>query len=287
MSKIIMLLITIFSAVIINAERHDNLLLGISGKTDTVVKGNALGHSDKYEQPLWLIKSPRNIRTDDFRPDSVITTGSALLADCRGSGYDPAATMGAKQTLGASYYLAMSPQEPNFNRGIWKRFEYQMRASDSKKKGYVVSAPSIKHGYKTIVKDTVITQYYSPTLQKIDFSLKNKGSSQASKNLAVTVDSLDFFSGLPDVVEAQLESQSNIDQSNSNSPSLKQETTIKEKAKNDLTLPVKYVASKKSKVFHRPNCSYVQKIADYNKIEFRDRNAAIDSGRRPCKKCRP
>ena len=48
-----------------------------------------------------------------------------------------------------------------------------------------------------------------------------------------------------------------------------------------------YVASKNSKVFHRPNCEWAKKIKDYNRIEFKSRAEALASGRRPCRTCKP
>jgi len=49
----------------------------------------------------------------------------------------------------------------------------------------------------------------------------------------------------------------------------------------------KYVASKKSNVFHRPDCKWVKKISTNNLVGFKSREEAIRSGRRPCKSCRP
>jgi endonuclease YncB( thermonuclease family) len=48
-----------------------------------------------------------------------------------------------------------------------------------------------------------------------------------------------------------------------------------------------YVASKNSEVFHKAACSYVDSIKESNKIFFSSRSAAINSGRRPCKRCKP
>ena len=179
MPKIIMFIITVFSVFLVCAETPDNLSLGTPGNADTVVnrRGYALGYSEKYEQPLWVIyritkeemDAPRIKRTDDFRPDPAIKTGSASLADYRGSGYDrshlaPAATMGfSKQTMSESFYLSnMSPQKPQFNRGIWKDLESQVRKWAYKNKDiYVVSGPIIKSGYATIGKNSVaVPQYY-------------------------------------------------------------------------------------------------------------------------------
>jgi len=49
----------------------------------------------------------------------------------------------------------------------------------------------------------------------------------------------------------------------------------------------KFVASRKSKVFHRPDCKWAKKISAKNLIGFKSRKEAIASGKRPCKSCRP
>lgn len=48
-----------------------------------------------------------------------------------------------------------------------------------------------------------------------------------------------------------------------------------------------YVASKNSKVFHRPECHLVRNIKADNLIGFETRQEAINSGRTPCKSCAP
>jgi micrococcal nuclease len=48
-----------------------------------------------------------------------------------------------------------------------------------------------------------------------------------------------------------------------------------------------YVASRKSKVFHRADAKCVKTISPHNLIGFKSREEAIASGRRPCKMCRP
>ncbi len=48
-----------------------------------------------------------------------------------------------------------------------------------------------------------------------------------------------------------------------------------------------YVASKKSDVFHYPDCIWAKKISPYNLIKFPTREDALNSGRRPCKVCNP
>jgi len=48
-----------------------------------------------------------------------------------------------------------------------------------------------------------------------------------------------------------------------------------------------YVASKKSKVFHRPDCISVKRISTENLVGFATREEAVKTGRRPCKRCNP
>lgn len=48
-----------------------------------------------------------------------------------------------------------------------------------------------------------------------------------------------------------------------------------------------YVASRKSEVFHVVPCSHANRIKPSNRIYFETRKEAIESGRRPCKRCKP
>jgi hypothetical protein len=49
----------------------------------------------------------------------------------------------------------------------------------------------------------------------------------------------------------------------------------------------KYVASKNSKVFHKPDCRWAQRIKPANLVTFSTRAKAIEAGKRPCKQCKP
>lgn len=242
MFRTVILCLTIFSIYGLNAESFDNLLLGVPGKSDIIIKrrGYALGYSIKYKQSLWVVyritkaemDAPRVKRTNRFRPDPEIKIGSASLADYRGSGYDrghlaPAATMGfSEETMSESFYLSnMSPQKPQFNRGIWKDLEAQVRVWARENEDiYVVSGPIITPGYKTIGDKVAIPQYYykvifdisPPTFKMIAFIIENKGSNRPLKVFVVTVDEvekitgLDFFSELPDIIEDKLEREVDV-----------------------------------------------------------------------------
>ncbi len=100
-----------------------------------------LEYNEKYEHAEWVIHlltqdrvAGSFERTDNFRPDPKVITGSASLADYKGSGYDrghlaPAADMKwSENVMSESFFMSnMSPQKPGFNRGIWKSLESIVR----------------------------------------------------------------------------------------------------------------------------------------------------------------
>ena len=103
--------------------------------------GFTLSYNEAHEQASWvayeltsneLIKKVN--RSDNFKQDPKVETGSALLSDYVRSGYDrghlaPAADMSWSQiTMEESFYMSnISPQKPGFNRGIWKKLESYVR----------------------------------------------------------------------------------------------------------------------------------------------------------------
>ena len=48
-----------------------------------------------------------------------------------------------------------------------------------------------------------------------------------------------------------------------------------------------FVASKNSRVFHKPGCSSAKRILQENIVAYSSREEAINSGKRPCKRCKP
>ena len=49
----------------------------------------------------------------------------------------------------------------------------------------------------------------------------------------------------------------------------------------------KYVASKNSKIFHKPECSWAKRIKPENLVGYNSRDEAMKAGKRPCKLCKP
>jgi endonuclease G len=196
-----------------------------------------LSYNEKYEQASWVayeldsneIYGPAK-RKDNFRADSSIKTGSATLNDYKGSGYDrghlcPAADQEESvEAMSDSFYMSnMSPQSPNFNRGIWADLEAVVRNfADTNGKIYVATGPILIDGpYDTIGDNKVaipnfyykvILDYSEPEIKSIGFILPNEGSDKSLESFATTVNEvemktgLDFFYQLPDDVEDKIES---------------------------------------------------------------------------------
>lgn len=53
------------------------------------------------------------------------------------------------------------------------------------------------------------------------------------------------------------------------------------------TLENNFVASKNSRVFHKPVCSSAKRILEENIVAYSSREEAINSGKRACKRCKP
>lgn len=168
-------------------------------------------------------------RSDKFVPDPQLKSGSASNKDYKDSGYDkghlaPAADMGYSYiTMAESFYLSnMSPQEPGFNRGIWSKLEKLVRqwAIDDSVV-YVVTGTVLTEGLPTIGSNAitvpryfykVILDYTMPEIKGIGFIMPNQGSQEPLQHYAVTIDSVerftgtDFFYQLPDDQEKVIES---------------------------------------------------------------------------------
>ena len=179
-----------------------------------------LVYEEQYEQAKWVAyqltaAETQKIyeRTNKFIVDPDITTGSASLADYKGSGYDrghlaPASDMGWSETSMAEsfFYSNMSPQTPSFNRGIWKKGEDLVRRWAKEYSDlYIVTGPVLKAGLATIGPNKVaVPEYYykvilhrnGPETKAIAFLMANEGSREALQSFAVSVDSVEKVTGI-------------------------------------------------------------------------------------------
>lgn len=179
-----------------------------------------------YYQLTSILINGSQTRTDDFRSDPAVSTGSATLEDYKGSGYDrghlcPAADMTLNKTsMSETFYLSnMSPQVSGFNRGKWSTLEDKVRTWALAFDGLdVATGPIFKDNIGTIGDDKVtVPGYYYKVLYSeskkimLGLILPNASSSKSLEQFVVPVDQIeqqtgiDFFSGLEDKLENQLE----------------------------------------------------------------------------------
>ncbi len=53
------------------------------------------------------------------------------------------------------------------------------------------------------------------------------------------------------------------------------------------TAGANFVASKNSRVFHKPDCPFAELILPENLVTYKTRDDAMKAGKRPCKRCKP
>jgi endonuclease G, mitochondrial len=140
--------------------------------THEIVKHSyyTLSYSKKNEQAEWVaylltrsMITGQSERTENFRPDPSVPSGSAQLVDYKNSGYDrghlcPAGDMTfSNQAMSETFYLSnMSPQTPAFNRGIWKNLESLVREWAKEDDSiFVVTGGILKDSKGTIGPDRV------------------------------------------------------------------------------------------------------------------------------------
>ncbi len=225
-------------------EKKPDFLLPAFKSSDEIVRhdGYVLRYRDEYEQADWVaypllafdIKGDAERDQESFKPDPLVESKTALPTDYTRSGYDrghlaPAGDFKFSQRLTReSFYMSnVSPQAPQFNRGIWKELEDQVRAWAVRDKGlYVVTGPVLKRGLETIGKKNEVAvpeQFYKvilycnrPSIRIIGFLLNNEPSSQPLQSFVVPVDQIerltgiDFFPFIPDDLEQKLESRRDL-----------------------------------------------------------------------------
>jgi len=290
MKKILTILFIITGFTSTYAQQLE--LPAISPDDQIIIHQNyTLSYNENHEQAEWVAYELTKqevlgtiSRTDNFKSDTAVTTGSASLADYRGSGFDrghlaPAADMKFSSTaMSESFYLSnMSPQNASFNRGIWKKLEALVRqwAYDNEAI-LVVTGPVLnKATYPSIGSNSVsIPEYYykvildhtEPELKAIEFILPNIKGEYPVTAYAVPVDKVEeitginFFSIFPDDIEENLESQFDISLWNfkefrSSNYSVPSTTITNENTQNQESTDLYWINSN-SNTRHNSGCRY-------------------------------
>lgn len=238
-------------------KEMDGLGYPISSNNYPVIKHAALslGYAEEHEQAAWVqhvvipeVEFANVSRTNDFRTDSLVKTGTAEETDYflkevmpdgemkyDGFGYDrghlaPSADFRwSQKALSESYFYSnMSPQKPEFNRERWAELESWIRTYviDFQEPVFVVTGPILKEGLPSQGENEVSipAQFYKIVLdltgdekKAIAFLMPNDHCAYPVSGYVTSVDQiekltgLDFFSSLDDTEESKLESMNSMD----------------------------------------------------------------------------
>lgn len=240
-----LLVLHLLSAILLGAQQRfgdnprDLVALPAYEETDPVFfyTAFALQYNEEHEQADWVawrltderVNSRNAERSDRFRSDPAIATGSATLQDYRGSGFDrghlaPAADFrfSAQAMLESFLFSNMSPQRPVFNRGIWASLEAIVRGwADRYGEVFIVTGPVLDRTDLERIgpnRVSVPEYFYKAVLywnedeaRCIGFILPNQRGEVPLASYACSIDDLeartglDFFPALPDDLENEIE----------------------------------------------------------------------------------
>ena len=207
-------------------------------------------------------------RSNEFATDPTIPNSPTKL-DYNQTGYDrghqaPAADMKfTSQAMEECFYMTnMSPQEPSFNRGIWKDLEEDVRAWCGEKESIYVVTGALFEQDKRMRKSkiTVPSHFYKILfdpirVEMVAFLLPNQEGEKPMSKYAISVDDLekrsgiDFFPQLADSLENRLETSINISSWYPNQ-------TVESAPEQPETDDVVYVCStSKGMKYHKKDCS--------------------------------
>jgi endonuclease G len=219
-----------------------------NGHQVQLVKHSAmqLGYNEKHEQAEWVMHmvTPDVIdgnvsRTNDFREDSLVTTGTSSKADYWYSGFDrghlaPSADFRwSQKALSESYFYSnMSPQRPELNREKWAELENVIRdyVITNKEEVYVITGPILHDSLPEMKNEGRLNQVSIPemyykividitgdTVTGIAFLMPNGSCGYPVMSYATSIDKIeqltgyDFFPNLPSDIAIKVESNENTD----------------------------------------------------------------------------
>lgn len=209
-----------------------------SSTTGAIISHNTftLSYAEDHEQAEWVayeLKKEHLSKNDFDRPyfvqDRSVISGSADYRNYKNSGFDrghlcPAGDRSYEYNAFHETFLTsnISPQNHEFNSGIWNRLEQKVRYWAHRLDGlYVVTGGVLESGLSAIgdEKVTVPNSFYkivldndNGNLKAIAFLIPNRPSDASFYEFAVSVDSIeirtgiDFFPNLSEAVQSELES---------------------------------------------------------------------------------
>jgi endonuclease G len=196
-----------------------------------------LSYNEAHEQANWVaytLKKKHLTHDDRKRPyfieDPKVKTKSADWRNYKGSGYDrghlcPAGDRRfSLEAYNETFYTSnVSPQNREFNAGIWNRLEQQVRYwAKTYGEVFVITGGVLKPGLKSIGDEDVSVprHFYKIVVRGTDkqaktiaFLMPNRPSEKPLAAFAVSVDRLeeltgiDFFAAMDNDLENRLEAQ--------------------------------------------------------------------------------
>lgn len=221
-------------------------------KGEEVIEHSAMSfvYNEDHEQAQWVVHmisaevlKGKVGRTNDFRPDEKVKTGSTVEEDYflkfkqsdgsykyDGFGFDrghlaPSADFSwSEKALSESYYYSnMTPQRPKFNRESWAKLEAQFRSyiyRNPEAEMFVVTGPVLHKDLpkveRSVNKVSIPELHFKIGLDlkhktAIAFIMPNRECEYSLSQYAVSIDSVEqltgfnFFPALDDSLEERLE----------------------------------------------------------------------------------
>ena len=182
----------------------------------------ALSYLEEYEVAEWVafeltserLRMPWVDRTNDFRPDHMVATGSAEPNDYWRTEYDrghlvAAADMAfSREAISETFFMSnIAPQKPSFNKGVWRELEELTRDWAKRFKHlYVVTGPLFNEKIKFWIGGNqvavppafykLVLDIREPEKKAIAFIIPNEKTDERLETFATSIDEVEEITGI-------------------------------------------------------------------------------------------
>ncbi len=195
----------------------------------------SLSYNEQYEQAEWVayVLKKEHLTADDrkrpyFIEDPYVSTKSADWRNYKGSGYDRGHLVPAgdrrfsEQAYNETFYTSnISPQDRDFNAGLWNRLEMQTRNWAKRYKTlYVFTGGVLTKGLDEIGSEEVaVPEYFYKIIAKeekgglavLGFLMKAREQSLPIENFVVPIDYIEKLTGIDFFYLLNKDEQANLE----------------------------------------------------------------------------
>jgi endonuclease G len=195
----------------------------------------SLSYNERYEQAEWVayVLQKEHLTYDDrkrpyFIEDPYVSTKSADWRNYKGSGYDRGHLVPAgdrrftKQAYDETFYTSnISPQDREFNAGLWNRLEKQTRIWAKRYKTlYVITGGVLVSGLEEIGdEDVAVPDYFYKVIAKenggdlevLAFLMKGEEQNKPLQKFVVPLDRIEELTGIDFFYELNKKTQATIE----------------------------------------------------------------------------